>query len=141
MHRLEKLERPGFREQTIEQTLRFDDNLRVRSRGTDGSATVESEVVMVLENGEPHCSINVKVSGEISGVLAVALRPYNPEGISAVDKISLSPEGRGWLVNGRNPVTFDRVPTRRRATPPASTSVFRMRNGSTQWPSWRGSKA
>lgn len=96
----------------FEQTLAFDDNLRIRSRATDGSATIETEVKMGLENGEPHCCIRVSVSGEATGAVVVALRPYNPEGISAVDTIALSAEGRGWLVNGRNPVEFDRAPAR-----------------------------
>jgi hypothetical protein len=98
--------------QKFEQTLAFDDNLHVRSRGTDGSATIETEVNMSLENGEPHCCIRVRVSGEVAGSVVVALRPYNPEGISAVDRVSLSADGRGWLVNGRNPVGFDRAPVR-----------------------------
>lgn len=97
---------------TFEQTLIFDHNLRIRSRGTDGKATIETEVEMKLENGEPHCGIRVSVTGDVAGSVAVALRPYNPEGISAVDQVALSPDGRGWLVNRRNPVNFDRAPSR-----------------------------
>jgi hypothetical protein len=97
---------------SFDQTLVFDDNLRIRSRGSDGSVSLETEVNMRLENGEPHCCIKVSLAGEASGFLAVALRPYNPEGISAVDKIAVAADGRGWMVNGRNPVLFDRAPAR-----------------------------
>ncbi|MEO7413909.1 MAG: hypothetical protein ABIZ81_11185 [Opitutaceae bacterium] len=96
----------------FEQALVFKDNLCIRSSGTDGSAILETGVTMRLENSEPHCCITVNVSGDTSGFLAVALRPYNPEGISAVDEVALSAEGHGWLVNGRNPVIFDRAPAR-----------------------------
>ncbi len=54
----------------------------------------------------------MKVSGLPAGHLAVSLRPYNPEGISFVEKIALNPDGCGWLINGRNGVFFDREPAR-----------------------------
>jgi hypothetical protein len=98
--------------QAFEQSLVFDDNLRIRSRGTDGKATLETEASMSLENTQPVCSVKVSVAGELSGFLAVALRPYNPEGISGVDQIAVGSDAHGWLVNGRNSVTFDRAPAR-----------------------------
>jgi hypothetical protein len=42
----------------------------------------------------------------------VALRPYNPEGISFVEKIALTEDGCGWQINSRNTVLFDRRPDR-----------------------------
>jgi hypothetical protein len=91
------------------QVLALEDNLRIRSRAEDRGAVLETEVRMCLENGEPHCCINVKVTGG-SGFVAVALRPYNPEGISAVEKVALAADRRGWVVNARNHVLFDREP-------------------------------
>jgi hypothetical protein len=96
----------------FEQTLGFAENLRIHSRASDRGSTLETVVDMRLEKGEPHCCITVSVTGDASGFVAVALRPYNPEGISAVDQIALSADGRGWLVNSRNPVEFDREPGR-----------------------------
>ncbi|MEO6567185.1 MAG: hypothetical protein ABIO94_00360 [Opitutaceae bacterium] len=97
----------------FEQALVFEENnLRIRSTGTDGRAVLKTEVTMRLENNEPHCCISANVLGETSGFLAVALRPYNPEGISAVDEVALATEHHGWLVNERNPVIFDRAPAR-----------------------------
>jgi len=42
--------------------------------------------------------------------LVVAVRPYNPEGVSFVNDIGLDPRGNGWLVDGRA-VSFDRAPS------------------------------
>jgi hypothetical protein len=98
---------------TFEQSLTFDSNLHVRSRGTQGAALLETDVSLALEDHAPQCRIRVSASsGESSGFLAIALRPYNPEGISAVDRVAIKADGREWLVNGRNPVIFDRRPAR-----------------------------
>jgi hypothetical protein len=95
------------------QDLVLEDNLVVRSRATwsDG-ATLESSVKLCLHNHEPHCCITVRAAGLAGGSLAVALRPYNPEGISFIEKVATTEDGGGWRVNQRNTVLFDRKPTR-----------------------------
>jgi hypothetical protein len=95
------------------QTLELGENLAVTSRATfaDG-ATLVSVVRMGLEEHEPYCSIKVQAGGVRSGFLAVALRPYNPEGVSFVEKIARTPDNSGWQINGRNTVQFDQRPAR-----------------------------
>jgi hypothetical protein len=96
---------------TFFQTVGLHENLFVKSRAEGGGAGLETEVTMTLEAGRPQCCISVDVSGPASAVV-VALRPYNPEGISSVDRIMVTPEKHSWIVNGRNPVVFDRAPAR-----------------------------
>ena len=48
----------------------------------------------------------------MTGALAVVLRPYNPEGISFVDRIEVTAAPFGWRVNRRAAVEFDRAPVR-----------------------------
>lgn len=86
--------------------------LRVRSTATWGEAKLETDVSLCLVNNEPHCCVQARVTGMTDGFLAVSLRPYNAEGISFVEKISVTAEECGWLVNGRNQVLFDRAPAR-----------------------------
>jgi hypothetical protein len=95
----------------FKQTLRLDTNLRVHSTATKHGVTVSSEVTLCLEQDEPHCCITVRIDGPSDGFLGVSLRPYNPEGISFIDKVSVLTERNGWLVNGRNPVLFDHTPS------------------------------
>jgi hypothetical protein len=40
----------------------------------------------------------------------VALRPYNPEGVSFINDISLLPENNGWLVEKQQQIRFSRNP-------------------------------
>ncbi|HEX2853899.1 MAG TPA: hypothetical protein VHO24_11725 [Opitutaceae bacterium] len=96
----------------FEQTLALEDNLVVRSRAAARGLVLKTEVSMSLEGAEPHCCVRVQTDSTAGGYLVVALRPYNPEGISAIDRIALMADQRGWIVNKRNEVLFDREPAR-----------------------------
>ncbi len=96
----------------FDQRLACDSNLHVRSIASWGAISLETDVSLALHNMEPHCSVTVRPVGLRDGYVAVSLRPYNPEGISFVEKISVANDGGGWLVNGRHPVLFDRRPER-----------------------------
>lgn len=88
------------------------EKLEVSSLAQWPQAVIASRVGMELVAGAPVCRIDVSLPGGEAGWLAVALRPYNPEGISFVDRVGLLDAEPGWRVNGRNPVKFDRRPFR-----------------------------
>ncbi|HYD85018.1 MAG TPA: hypothetical protein VEA63_13230, partial [Opitutus sp.] len=96
----------------VEQELSLSENLQVRSIAERDGVAIESVVTLTLDGGEPRCRIRVRAQGAGAGSIAVALRPYNPEGVSFVKEIALLKDGRGWLVNGRNEVTFDCTPAK-----------------------------
>lgn len=100
-------------DQAFAQTLAVNGTLLVTSKATwEQGASLTTEVELCLQNHEPHCCIRARVSGLASGSLAVSLRPYNPEGISFVEKIAVMPDGCGWRINHRNTVVFDRAASR-----------------------------
>jgi len=102
-----------LRGRDFEQALVLEEDLLVRSKASwHGGVTLESEVRLCLQNHEPHCCVRLKAQGLTGGFLAVALRPYNPEGISFVEKIATTADGCGWKINRRNSVYFDRKPAR-----------------------------
>jgi hypothetical protein len=88
------------------------DNLHVHSLAEWPGASLATDVALCLHNHEPHCCVSVSFAGTGAEQVAVSLRPYNPEGISFVEKIAVTAEGGGWLVNARNLVLFDRQPAR-----------------------------
>ena len=94
------------------QGLVLEQELRVQSRAEWGDVSLSTEVELCLQNHEPHCCVQARTSGMEAGFLAVALRPYNPEGISFIEKVALTADGCGWRINQRNSVFFDRQPTR-----------------------------
>lgn len=90
----------------FDQQLHVNASVRVRSIARWPGRQIASSVELVLERDEPVCRIVVRAAG--TGELIVALRPYNPEGVSSVQSIELHDDA--WLVNGRHPVFFSRTP-------------------------------
>ncbi len=87
--------------------------LEVRSVAHDHGVTLETRVTLVLDHDEPHCRIRVRLAGAApGGAIAVALRPYNPEGVSFIKQIDVASDRAGWLVNRQHPIRFDRAPAR-----------------------------
>lgn len=103
-----------------EQELTLTDNLRVRTvarveareNAPASAMRLESVVELTLTDREPQCRIHLRVIDGPPGSIAVALRPYNPEGVSGVKQIAVMTDRRGWLVNDRHEVFFERVPAK-----------------------------
>jgi hypothetical protein len=97
----------------MEQHLALQETLEVRSVAVQPGIALQSVVTLVIEQGEPICHIRVSaLSGGARGSIALAVRPYNPEGVSFIKTIEVLPDGRGWMINGRNEVFFDRAPSK-----------------------------
>ncbi|MEO7597873.1 MAG: hypothetical protein ABIV50_03005 [Opitutus sp.] len=110
----------------LEQELHHGENLRVRSVARRDGLVLESNVSMTLENHEPHCRIQVQANAP--GSIAVALRPYNPEGVSFVKTIEIMPDRCGWLVNGHHQVRFGQKPASHAlSTYPEGDVLLRLR--------------
>jgi hypothetical protein len=90
-----------------DQRVEVSDNLRVVTNFR-GAAELRTEVSVELANETPCCVIRIRASG---GKLVVTARPYNPEGISFIDSISVANE-REWLINGKHRVQFSTAPER-----------------------------
>jgi hypothetical protein len=65
-----------------------------------------SDASVQLDSGTPVCELRLRAESKEGGWLAVALRPYNPEGISFVHEVELSSERLAWNVDGERAVTF-----------------------------------
>ncbi|MFO7766722.1 MAG: hypothetical protein R6V33_09860 [Pelovirga sp.] len=62
-----------------------------------------------LEGGVPVCKLRLQACTDSDGWLIVALRPYNPEGISFIHEISLTDERTAWVIDQDQRVTFSRA--------------------------------
>ncbi len=87
-------------------------NMRVRSRIADPAFELVSETELIVEDGVPYCVVRISSSRLPAGMVAVALRPYNPEGISALHEVEMLPGGNGWRIEKRHEVVWDRAPLR-----------------------------
>lgn len=94
------------------QRLKCGATLAVISSFQRGDWRVSTDVCMELENGSPCCVVRVKAFAPPEVKLAIAVRPYNPEGISFVDSIHPESDRRVWCVNNVSRLRFSRVPDR-----------------------------
>ena len=69
--------------------VQWTDSLSVLTKSENDKIQLESEVKVILENGIPVCRIYLKAMALSDGYLIIALRPYNPEGVSFINRIEL----------------------------------------------------
>jgi hypothetical protein len=91
----------------VEQDLRYDDNLAIETLARTSGAELFSRVKMVISDDDVLCSAEYRGWSSEPGWLVLSLRPYNPEGVSFVNKIALD---RGtkhrWNIDGQPLVEF-----------------------------------
>ncbi|MFO7602280.1 MAG: hypothetical protein R6X06_00530 [Gammaproteobacteria bacterium] len=65
-----------------------------------------------LEDGRPVCKLHLQARADSTAWLILALRPQNPEGISFIHQVSLTPERNAWIVDDRRRVEFSTAAAR-----------------------------
>ncbi|MFI4910674.1 MAG: hypothetical protein ACIAQZ_03300 [Sedimentisphaeraceae bacterium JB056] len=93
----------------IGQRLFYQDNLFVVTRNNFGSGRLLSKIEVEYHDEIPCCKVQLRAKTETEGWLAIALRPYNPEGISFIHRIELDKTCSRWIVNDKDVVEFEPV--------------------------------
>jgi len=96
----------------FDQALAIHPGLAVRSLAEMRGVRLGTETDLVVDGGTACCRVRLTLRSDLDGWVAVALRPYNPEGVSFVGEVAVSPHDAGWRVNDRHDVGFDRPPAR-----------------------------
>lgn len=97
----------------VSQKLIMDENLCVITKSRLGELKLDSKAQVVI-GPEQSLTCNIQMTGfsSVRAKFIVSLRPYNPEGVSFINTISLLNGSSGWLVNQKNVVCFDQAPER-----------------------------
>ena len=95
---------------TVSQKMTMDDNLCVITESSLGQLKLQLEAQVVGSAQVPICQVKIIGSADVKARLVVSLRPYNPEGVSLVNNISLLEDSLGWQVNRENFVYFNKPP-------------------------------
>ncbi|WP_207308809.1 hypothetical protein [Marinobacter caseinilyticus] len=77
----------------------------ITESGMDG-LELSSRAWVALEHGLPVCKLLVQARSDLDASLVLALRPCNPEGISFIHRVGLSPSRDAWVVDGKHTVAF-----------------------------------
>jgi len=95
-----------------DQRIELEDGMAVVTRSACDGVELESRAEVEERGGQAECVVSFRASGESAAWLVVALRPYNPEGVSFVEEVRLRRQGPGWRVGRRQVVSFDSEPDR-----------------------------
>ena len=92
------------------QKMTFDENLCVITESSLDKLKLQL-IAQVIGSAEmPICQVKITGSAHIDARLVVSLRPYNPEGVSFINSITLLEDSSGWQVNEKEVVYFDKSP-------------------------------
>jgi len=100
------------RTSAVHQSLICQPNLRVVTESTVSGAFIICGTEMALCEDVPCCHIEVEAASTRNAFLAIALRPFNPEGVSFIHDISEQPDRSSIVVNKREMVFFSPAPER-----------------------------
>jgi hypothetical protein len=90
----------------------LSEGLAVITETAQNGLSLRNHASVQLESGVPVCQLQLSAGSDQSGWLVLALRPYNPEGISFIHQVELSSERTTWSIDGQAAVTFN-VPAER----------------------------
>ncbi|GAA5482958.1 hypothetical protein [Haloferula sargassicola] len=98
-------------EDQVQQQLQLDPDLAVHTHCQRGGLRLSQTARLVdAGDGLPELKLTAAAAAEMPGWLAVAIRPYNPEGIQFVHEIAVQPDRRRVRVNDEATLAFDREP-------------------------------
>ncbi|UEX77426.1 hypothetical protein [Sediminicurvatus halobius] len=91
-----------------QQWLETDDGVAVVSRSSRDGIELQQRARVVSEGNGSELVIDYRASAPHPAMLAVALRPYNPEGIAFIHRLRRT--GDVWEVDGHRAVRFEETP-------------------------------
>lgn len=89
--------------------------LTIHTHTEDAGLTLDQVAGVELDAGKPVCRLSVTARSDRQAWLVLALRPYNPEGISFVHKVDLSSDRRSWTIDDEHRIEFS-LPAERHHT-------------------------
>ena len=95
---------------TVDQQLELDPRPTVRTFSRQNGLYLTVEVTLEDRGNIPSLISKVVGRSKTGGWLAVALRPYNPEGIQFIETIVYDPQRSQWRVNGETDVVMSEAP-------------------------------
>jgi hypothetical protein len=104
---------------------RLDDNdLAVITETQEKNLYLKTHASMQAVEDRPICQIRIHARADREAWAIVALRPYNPEGISFIHKATLSPDRTRWTIDGEHTVEFNAAADRHHVSDYRSGDVY-----------------
>lgn len=91
---------------SVRQHLGFENGLAIETESVVRDLSLRSTVDVQMHEGHPVLRIQYRAFSHRPARLAIALRPYNPEGVSLLHDVTLRENRREWIVNDKAEVRF-----------------------------------
>lgn len=102
----------------------LDAGVRITTDTETAGLALTSSAWVELEAGVPVCKLRLQARADSDARLVLALRPANPEGISFIHQVSLSPARDAWIVDDAQRVEFSRAAERHHVSDYRHGDVF-----------------
>ena len=106
------------------QQLVFDNNLAVITATHQDDLFLTTQAEVLFESDTPVCRMKLAAHAATNAWAILALRPYNPEGISFIHRIQLAPDRSSWTIDKRRVVEFDAAADRHHVSHYRGGDVF-----------------
>ena len=124
---------PGLLPQVTQRLIYDDISLIVRTTCAEAGMQLEVEASVLLLRDQPLCRLHWWGTSEHPAWLVVALRPFNPEGVSFIHELTLEAARQTWHIDGIPAVQFSvhrrHGASRRHAYPAGVSSLGTGRAG------------
>jgi hypothetical protein len=100
------------RAQSSDQWLDMQEGLSVVTETRQHGMVLRNHATVQLKAGMPVCQLRLDARSNRGGWLVLALRPCNPEGISFIHQVVLSPDRMSWSIDGQHALTFSKPAVR-----------------------------
>jgi len=91
----------------VEQHLELSPRLAVQTRSSGPGCSLELDASVVHRDGRPCVRLVASARGGASRALAIAVRPYNPEGVQFIDRLGPLDGDTGFRVNDTTDVALE----------------------------------
>jgi len=88
------------------QRIKLDKSLTVKTETHQDNLSLITQAEVQLKADTPTCRMRLKACAGTKAWAIVALRPYNPEGVSFIHEVALSPDRMTWAIDGCRAVEF-----------------------------------
>jgi hypothetical protein len=92
----------------VEQQLEWREGMTITTDSSRGNSRLINQARVELRQGKPVCCVSLTAHANTDAKLVIALRPYNPEGISFIQHVVGN--GEEWEVNHTHRLKFNDAP-------------------------------
>jgi hypothetical protein len=106
------------------QAIDYEEGLSVVTQVEGNGLGLESRADVLPGPQVPRCRVAFDFKSDGDAWAVLALRPYNPEGVSLIHRVALVSNGRGWLIDGDALVAFSEPADRHHVSNYRSGDVY-----------------